>query len=206
LSSHPIHVVDVAGEPLPLPILPIDGGRAIVLLNVLDHGVAFVDRVGRLLAERVRPTRPEIVLGTATLGIPVAIEVSRALGLDRYVIAQKSAKVYLRDPLTLPLSSSTTAGAQRLYVDRRNVPLIAGRRVAVVDDVAASGESVAAAVALARAAGGRVVAIAVVLTEGTAWRERLGDDARLVARLGHIPQYRLLADGRLEVVPESLDA
>ena len=197
------HVVDIAGEPLSLPILPIDEERAIVLLNVLDHGVSFAARAGGELARRVAPRCPDVVLGTATLGIPVAIEVSRALGLDRYVIAQKSPKVYLSDPVAVALSSSTTAGQPRLYIDRRNAPLLQGRRVVVVDDVAATGRSLAAAVSLARAAGGDVVAIAVVLTEGNAWREGLGeDDASLLVRLGHIPQYAI-RDGRLAVRPES---
>ncbi|MCL6595889.1 MAG: adenine phosphoribosyltransferase [Firmicutes bacterium] len=198
------HRVDIAGEPVDLPVLSVGEHGAIVLLNVLDHGAAFIRRAGEALAERLAAARPEVVLGTATLGIPVAVEVSRALGLDRFVIAQKSPKVYLDDPLTVPLVSSTTAGAQHLYVDRANVPLLAGRRVAVVDDVAASGASLAAALALARAAGGRVAAVGVVLTEGNAWRERLGEDARLLVRLGHIPRYRVGEGGRLEVVADSL--
>jgi len=169
---------------------------------MLDAGVAFAEAVGRAMAAAVRHRRPEIVLGTATLGIPVAIETSRALGIDRYVVAQKSAKVYLRDPLAVPLRSSTTQGAQRLYVDRRNVPLIAGRRVLVVDDVAATGESLKAAIALARAAGGEVVAAGVVLTEGNGWRVGLDHDAALLVRLGHIPQY-VHDGGALEVVAGS---
>jgi adenine/guanine phosphoribosyltransferase-like PRPP-binding protein len=198
-----IRETDIAGERVDLPVLAIDDRRAIVLLNVLDHGVRFNERVGRALAEAMAPHRPEVVLGTATLGIPVAIETSRALGLDTYVIAQKSPKVYLADPVAVPLRSSTTAGAQRLYIDRRAVPLLKGKRVAVVDDVAATGESLAASIALARQAGGDVVSIGVVLTEGNGWRKRLGDDAGIVIRLGHIPQYAI-RDGALELITESV--
>ena len=197
------HSTDIAGERVDLPILAIDEQRAIVLLNVLDHGVRFNERVGRALAEAMAPHRPQVVLGTATLGIPVAIETSRALGLDTYVIAQKSPKVYLADPVAVPLRSSTTAGTQRLYIDRRAVPLLEGKRVAVVDDVAATGESLAASLALAREAGGQVVSIGVVLTEGNGWKKRLGDDADLVIRLGHIPQYAIRG-GSLALMAESI--
>ena len=199
------HRADIAGQEVDLPILAKGDGRAIVLMNVLDCGVAFGERAGRALAAAMAPRRPEVVLGTATLGIPVALEVTRALGLDRYVVAQKSPKVYLGDPLAVALCSSTTRGAQRLYVDRANVRHLAGRRVAVVDDVAASGESVAASLALARAAGAEVVAIGVIATEGCAWRARLGTDARLLVRLGHIPQYEIRPDGALALRPESLE-
>ena len=75
-----------------------------------------------------RRPQPDIVASAATLGIPVAIEVSRALGLDDYLILQKTAKIHLADALAEPLSSITTGGEQRLLLDRARIPAVAGKR------------------------------------------------------------------------------
>jgi adenine phosphoribosyltransferase len=48
-------------------------------------GVHFGERIGEALAGKLSLLKPDIVVGAATLGIPVVIEVSRALGLDQYV-------------------------------------------------------------------------------------------------------------------------
>ncbi len=197
------YTVDIAGEPVTLPIVPINDKLAISLLMVIDMGVRFGERVGKALAQQLSPLKPDIVVGAATLGIPVVIEVSRALGLDEYVIAQKSPKIHLADALIQEVQSVTTSAKQRLMLDRRAVPLLAKRRVVVVDDVVATGSSLAATLKLARAAGADIVGAGVILTEGHDWEETLGADARLVRGLGHIPQFTLV-DGKAAPMPQTL--
>ena len=197
------YTVDIAGEPVTLPIMPINPQLAISLLMVIDMGVRFGERIGKALAAELGPLRPDIVLGAATLGIPVVIEVSRALGLDQYVIAQKSPKIHLADALVQDVRSVTSSGNQRLMLDRRAVPLLAQRRVAVVDDVVATGSSLAATLALARSAGAEIVGAGVILTEGHEWEKTLGADAQLVRGLGHIPQFAIV-DGKATPKPETM--
>jgi len=93
------YTVDIAGQPTELPIVAINDTLAISLLMVIDMGVGFGERTGKALAARLAERKPDIVVGAATLGIPVAIEVSRHLGLDQYVIVQKSPKIHLGDAL-----------------------------------------------------------------------------------------------------------
>jgi adenine phosphoribosyltransferase len=105
--------------------------------------------------------------------------------------------------LVQELESVTSAGKQRLMLDRRAVPLLAGRRVAVVDDVVATGSSLAATITLARAAGAEIVGAGVILTEGHDWEKKLGADAHIVHGLGHIPQFAIV-DGKATPMPETL--
>ncbi|MFD1910957.1 phosphoribosyltransferase family protein [Halodurantibacterium flavum] len=200
-----IWTVDVEGFLLPLPILPIKPDFAISLMMVIDLGVRFGAHVGEKLAEKIAPLQPEVIVGPATLGIPVAIEVTRALGLDRYVVLQKSPKIHLGDALEQKITAITSKGEQRLMLDRAALPLLAGKRVVVVDDVVASGGSLAGALALVRQAGATVVGIGTILSEAHDWRERLGSDAGLVRSLAHIPQFTRSSPGELWVpIPESL--
>jgi adenine phosphoribosyltransferase len=197
------YTVDIAGAPVALPIVPINSELAISLLMVIDMGVKFGERVGTAMAAKLGHLKPDIVVGAATLGIPVVIEVSRALGLDDYVIAQKSPKIHLADALVQELQSVTSSGKQKLMLDRRSVPLLAGKRVVVVDDVVATGSSLTATMALVRAAGGNIVGVGVILTEGHDWKTTLGTDAGLVQGLGHIPQFSFV-DGKPVPMPETL--
>lgn len=200
----PSHTVDIAGVTAELPILPVGPRLAIASFVMLDQTTAMIAHIGRALAARLNGLGADIVVGAATLGIPVAIETARALGLERFVIAQKSPKFYLRDALEEKVRSVTSTGEQSLRLDRRSLPLIAERKVVLVDDVIATGSSMAALIRLVRRAGGRVVAIGTVLTETTAWREALGADADLVVRLGHIPQFEIAGD-RARVIPGTGD-
>ena len=181
--------VDVAGHPLDLPIVAIKPDFAISLMMIIDLGVEFGAHVGTAVAERFAAAKPEIVVGAATLGIPVAIEVSRALGLDDYVVLQKSPKIHLGDALSETISSITSKGEQRLLLDRRAIPLLKGKRTLVVDDVIATGSSLKGALNLVRQAGADVIGIGCVLTEAHDWKRVLGADAGLVQGLGHIPQF-----------------
>lgn len=194
--------VDVDGLPVDLPLVPLTPDFAISLMMVIDLGVGFGAHIGTRLGERLRPLAPDVVVGAATLGIPVAIEVSRALGLDEYVILQKSPKVHLHDALEQRISSITSKGEQRLLLDRRMIPRLKGRRVVVVDDVVASGSSLKGSLELVRKAGGEVVGVGVILTEARDWQAALGEDARLIHSLGHIPQFRR-GPGGWEPIPES---
>lgn len=189
----------IAGEEVELPLIQLAPQRAISLLMVIDMGVRFGEMVGRAIADAVRPLNPDIIVGSATLGIPVAIEVSRHLGLDHYVILQKSPKFHLADAMTEQVRSVTTTAPQKLLLDRRQISRLQGRRVVVVDDVIATGSSMAASMRLVRRAGAEILSAATILTEGNDWRDALGADAGLVLSLGHIPQFRIV-DG--EALPD----
>lgn len=195
--------VDVAGFEVDLPIVAIKPDFAISLMMVIDMGVAFVEHAGRALAEKLRPLNPDVVVGPATLGIPIAIELSRALGLDRYVVIQKSPKIHLRDALVQRISSITSHGEQRLLLDRRAVPLLEGKRVVVVDDVVASGSSLKGCIELVRSAGANVVGAGVILTEAWDWKPVLGEDCALIHNLAHIPQLTPDENGVWKPIPET---
>ena len=185
-----IYPTRVGSQQLDLPIVPLSEELAIALLITVDHGVAFSEKAGLEIAELLSGMGVEIVVSVATMGIPLAIEVSRGLGLDDYVILQKTPKIHLADAIDEPVKSITTGARQRLLFDRARLHTVVGRRVALVDDVVSTGASVYAALQILRRVGAEPVAIGALLTEAGEWRDTLGADAELVHALGAIPLFR----------------
>jgi adenine/guanine phosphoribosyltransferase-like PRPP-binding protein len=85
----------VGSQALDLPLVALSDELTIALLICVDLGVSFAEVAGRELADLMRPAEPEIIVSVATMGIPLAIEASRALGFDDYVILHKTPKIHL---------------------------------------------------------------------------------------------------------------
>jgi adenine/guanine phosphoribosyltransferase-like PRPP-binding protein len=185
----------VGSQAVELPLVPLSDDLTIALLISVDHGVAFSEVAGRELAELMRPFAPEIIVSVATMGIPLAIEASRALGLDDYVILHKTPKIHLGETWAEPVLSITTEKPQRIRMDPARVDAVRGRRVAVVDDIISTGASLLAALRLVRRIGAEPVVVGTMMTEASGWRAVLGADADNVRSLGSMPLFRPAQDG-----------
>lgn len=197
-AERPTYRTSVGSQVVELPLVQVAPTVTIALLICVDLGVSFSERAGRELADLLRPVRPDVVVSVATMGIPLAIETTRALGLDDYVILHKTPKIHLGDTWAEPVRSITTGANQTLRLDPARVSAVRGRRVAVVDDVVSTGASLRAALNLLRRVGAEPVVVGAFLTEGRVWERALGDDAGLVTSLGAIPLFHPDAKGSLE--------
>ena len=187
----------MGSQPVELPLVALSDELTIALLICVDMGVSFAETAGRELAELMRPAEPEIVVSVATMGIPLAIEASRALSLDDYVILHKTPKIHLGETWAEPVYSITTDAPQRLRMDPARVGAVRGRRVAVVDDVISTGASLSSALRLVRRLDAVPVVIGTLMTEGGGWNRALGEDAALVRTLGTMPLFHPDASGGL---------
>lgn len=101
-------------------------------------------------------------------GIPFAHEVAKLKGMPRYIVARKSVKAYMDEPLVANVTSITTQKKQTLVLDGPDAALISGKRIILLDDVISTGDSLRALEALVTEAGAKVVARAAMLAEGVA--------------------------------------
>jgi adenine phosphoribosyltransferase len=182
--------VDIGTQHVELPIVSLNDTLALALLITVDMGVTFMERAGAELAEVLAPYDVDVVATVATMGIPLAVEVTRHMGLDRYVVLHKTPKIHLADAISEPVRSITTASEQRLLFDRARIDDVQGKRVAIVDDVISTGASTGASLRLLRAVGANIVAIGTMVTEAGLWRGALGEDAAMVRALGSLPVFR----------------
>ncbi|HWD97254.1 MAG TPA: phosphoribosyltransferase family protein [Acidimicrobiales bacterium] len=182
--------VDIGTQHVELPIVSLNDTLALALLITVDMGVAFMEKAGEELAEVLAPYDVDVVATVATMGIPLAVEVTRHMGLDQYVVLHKTPKIHLADAISEPVRSITTASEQRLLFDRARIGDVEGKRVAIVDDVISTGASTGASLRLLRSVGADVVAIGTMVTEAGLWRDALGVDAGMVRALGSLPVFR----------------
>ena len=101
-------------------------------------------------------------------GIPLAHEMARLAGNQKYFVARKKAKLYMQDVFSVTVNTVTTEGQQKLYLDGADAELMKGKRIVIVDDVISTGESLAALEKLVVAAGGNIVGRMAILAEGDA--------------------------------------
>ncbi len=140
----------------------------------LGHGILKVDgfinhqvdpqlmlEAGRALAERFRGAGATKVLTAEISGIAPALTTGLALGIP-VVYARKSKPITMPDAVFLTTAPSHTKGRQvELMVSPEY--LGPGERVLIIDDFLATGQTIAALVRLAIAAGATVVGIGTVI-------------------------------------------
>ncbi len=161
------HEIDIAGMKRRLPILNLpDSDKAIAAFVILGD-IELAEHCAKELAKKV-PRGADVLMTAETKGIPMAEALARHLGMDRYVVARKSVKAYMENPIWVEEESITTFGRQRLYLMQEDIERLQGHRVLLVDDVISRGGSMRALKALAEKAGGQVIAEAAVIAEGDA--------------------------------------
>lgn len=155
----------VAGVKRKLPIIQISDNLSIASFVILGD-----TEIVCAAAEEIVKKLPEVdVLVTAEAkGIPLTFEISRLLKMKKYIVARKSVKPYMDSPIIDEVVSITTQKKQLLVLDEQDALEIRGKRVALIDDVISTGESLSAIERLVEAAGGNIVAKAAILAEGDA--------------------------------------
>lgn len=109
----------------------------------------------------------EILVTAESKGIPICYEMARQSNSD-YIVARKSQKLYMKNPVSVDVKSITTAVMQKLYLSQEEFKKIENKKILLVDDVISTGKSIAALEELVRKAKGNIVGKACVLAEGEA--------------------------------------
>jgi adenine/guanine phosphoribosyltransferase-like PRPP-binding protein len=165
-----------ASFPAPMPdgshlALPLRDYGEIAVGGFIANQAGFpvVRALARWMAEAAQGFSAEVVVGLPTLGQVFAPLVAEALGHHNWVAPGYSRKRWYEDRLSVTLSSSTSPGERRLWLDPRVLPRLAGRRALLIDDVISTGSSAQAGLALLAAAGVRPVGLLVAMAQGDRW-------------------------------------
>ena len=159
------YTLNVAGLTRELPIIKLSYDLSIASFVILGD-TEIVRKTAPIIAKKL----PEVdfIVTAEAKGIPLAYEISRVLNLNEYVVARKSIKAYMEEPIEVEVNSITTTNSQKLYLNNRDAKKIKGKRIVLVDDVISTGQSLKALERLVEKAGGKVLAKAAILAEGDA--------------------------------------
>ena len=124
--------------------------------TLLAHGEAWQAAVRRL-DESLRPHRPHLLVGIESRGFLVAAPLAYSLGCG-FVMVRKKGK--LPGP-TIPLTYDLEYGTDTLEIQADAIR--PGTRVIVLDDLLATGGTLAATIRLVRMVGGEVQAAACII-------------------------------------------
>ena len=162
MKTYTLHVAGLTRE---LPIIKLSYDLSIASFVILGD-TEIVRKTAPIIAKKL----PEVdfIVTAEAKGIPLAYEISRILNLNEYVVARKSIKAYMEEPIEVEINSITTTNSQKLYLNNQDANKIKGKRVALIDDVISTGQSLKALERLVEKAGGKVLAKAAILAEGDA--------------------------------------
>ena len=160
-----VYRLKVAGIERDLPLCPISDSLYIGAF-ILFGDIELTERC----AEELYKKAPEhdVMITAESKGIPLIHAMCRLSGRNRYVLARKGVKLYMKNVLKCETQSITTAQKQTLYIDGDDAEYMRGKRVLIVDDVISTGGSLISLERLVELAGGNVVGKMTILAEGEA--------------------------------------
>ena len=159
------YTMTIAGLERSLPLCPISETMKIGAFVIFGDPELTTACAAALNA---RCPEHDVLITAESKGIPLICEMARLLGNERYVLARKGAKLYMKNVFSAEVRSITTDHKQTLYLDGADAEYLRGKRVVIVDDVISTGESLRALEALVEKAGGNIVGRMAILAEGEA--------------------------------------
>ncbi len=155
----------IAGLERHLPLCPLNDELYIGAFVIFGDPELTTAAAGELLK---KAPEYDYIITAESKGIPIAHEMARLAGNQKYFLARKKPKLYMTGVFEVTVRSITTEGEQKLYLDKADADLMAGKRILIVDDVISTGESLRAIEELVKAAGGNIVGRMAILAEGDA--------------------------------------
>jgi adenine phosphoribosyltransferase len=159
------YTLKVAGLERELPLCPLNSSLyigAFVIFGDVELTCACARELIKIAPEH------DVIITSESKGIPLAYEMARQMGVNKYLLARKMQKLYMTDVFSTEVTSITTAKKQTLYLDGADAEYMRGKKVLIVDDVISTGESLRAIETLVEQAGGNIVGKMAILAEGDA--------------------------------------
>jgi adenine phosphoribosyltransferase len=175
------HTVKIAGVTRDLPLFEVKPGLRIAVLNILGD-IELVEASAKALISKLDGKQFDLIVTAESKSIPLAHAMA-VLKNIQYVVLRKSYKPYMGDALEVETNSITTGSEQKLILDEKDLRMIEGKKVLIVDDVISTGSTLEAMRKLMDMANSTIVDEVAIFTEGNA------DDWKGIISLGHLPLF-----------------
>ena len=181
MEERETYPITIAGVKRELPLFEVKPGLRIAILNILGD-IELVDACAEELNQLLSDTEYDVILTPEAKSIPLAHMLSKISGKP-YVVLRKEYKPYLGNAVSAETLSITTGKPQTLYLDEKDIDLIRGKRVVLLDDVISTGSTLQGMHLVMDKAGAITAYEVGILTEGdrAEWRD--------IIALGHLPLF-----------------
>jgi adenine phosphoribosyltransferase len=181
MPQHETYSVEIAGLKRDLRLFEIKPGLKIAILNILGD-TELVQACAKALAEKLNGKDYDVLVTAEAKSIPLA----HALSVETkkpYAVLRKTYKPYMGAALEAETLSITTGQPQILILDEKDVEMMKGKKVIIVDDVISTGSTLQGMRMILEKAGSTVVGEAAIFTEGdrAQWMH--------IIALGHLPLF-----------------
>ena len=179
--SDEYYTVEVAGVKRNLRLFQIKPGLKIAILNILGD-TEFVQVCAKELAKKLKQVEYDVLVTAEAKSIPIAHAVAVETQKP-YVVLRKTYKLYMGAAIQAETLSITTGQPQTLILDEKDIELMKGKKVVILDDVISTGSTLQGMRAILDKVGSTIVGEAAIFTEGdqTHWAN--------VISLGHLPLF-----------------
>jgi adenine phosphoribosyltransferase len=181
MSQRETYSVEIAGLKRDLRLFEIKPGLKIAILNILGD-TELVQACASELGEKLKDVQYDVLVTAEAKSIPLAYALSVETKKP-YVVLRKVYKPYMGAALKAETLSITTGQPQILILDEKDINLMKGRNVVILDDVISTGSTLQGMRMILEKAGSTVVAEAAIFTEGdrAQWEN--------IISLGHLPLF-----------------
>jgi len=181
MSHRDTYAVEIAGLKRDLRLFEIKPGLRIAILNILGD-TELVQACARELSKKLAHMDYDVLVTAEAKSIPLAYALS-AETKKPYVVLRKTYKPYMGAALPAETLSITTGEPQILILDEKDIDLMKGKKVIILDDVISTGSTLQGMRMILEKASSIVVGEAAIFTEGD--RAKWGD----IISLGHLPLF-----------------
>jgi adenine phosphoribosyltransferase len=163
-----------------LPLFEVAPGVKIAIFNMLGD-TEVVETAAKIMASRI-PLGTQVIVVPEVKAVPLGHALSVHSGLP-CVIVRKIKKPYMANTVEIEVVSITTGVPQTLYLDGKDLELVQGKNVVLVDDVISTGNTLRGLRLLMERAGANVWGEMAVFTEGKP------EDWADIVSLGNLPVF-----------------
>lgn len=163
--SHPeTYRVEIHGVTRDLRLFEVAPNVRIAIVNILGD-TEFVQAISTALIKKLDRNSFDVIVTAEAKSIPLAHQMSADLKKP-YVVLRKVYRSYMGEAIKAETNSITTGSSQTLYLDEKDLALVKRKRVLLLDDVISTGSTLMGMQSIIEKAGGTVVKIAAIFTEG----------------------------------------
>ena len=181
-SRQSVYPIEIAGIYRELPLFEVAEGLRIAVLNILGD-TELVEACAHALAKKLPVNSYDVIVTAEAKSIPIAHALSQVTQTP-YVVLRKRYRSYMGQTLQTETVSITTGQTQHLYLDEKDIALVKGKNVILLDDVISTGSTLKGMQKIMHKANGTIMSSVAILTEGD--QEKWSD----IVSLGHIPLFK----------------